>query len=139
MRMNWTESKIDRLKKLHAAGFSAELIGERLGVSRNAVIGKWNRLNLGTHVVFHAKDGRRWNGRHGFTATIIELCKSDSTMTMREIAAHVGCSYTHVAKVIEANELPKRPRRIRADSAAKLGLAARKAGLTLDDIRSFKK
>jgi len=136
--MLWTENKIERLRKLHAEGFSAELTGQKLGVSRNAVIGKWNRLRLGPHDVVHSKDGVS-RGNHGFTKHIKELCQTDAELTMREIAVRFGCSYSHVAKVIDQHELPKRPRRFRLDTLASLGRAARDAGMTLADIQSFRK
>lgn len=45
--MSWTEERIDRLKKMWAAGATASQIAEDLGgVSRNAVIGKAHRLGL---------------------------------------------------------------------------------------------
>jgi GcrA cell cycle regulator len=42
----WTEQRTDRLKELIEAGWSSTLIGDLLGVSRNAVIGKAHRLRL---------------------------------------------------------------------------------------------
>lgn len=42
----WTESQIDQLKADWAEGYSCSQIGERLGVTRNAVIGKAHRLKL---------------------------------------------------------------------------------------------
>lgn len=45
--MSWTEERIERLKKMWAAGATASQIAEDLGgVSRNAVIGKAHRLGL---------------------------------------------------------------------------------------------
>jgi GcrA cell cycle regulator len=45
--MSWTEERIERLKKMWAAGSTASQIAEDLGgVSRNAVIGKAHRLGL---------------------------------------------------------------------------------------------
>ncbi len=45
--MSWTEERIDRLKKMWAAGSTASQIADDLGgVSRNAVIGKAHRLGL---------------------------------------------------------------------------------------------
>lgn len=45
--MNWTDERVERLKKLWAEGLSASQIAAQLGgVSRNAVIGKVHRLNL---------------------------------------------------------------------------------------------
>ena len=44
--MNWTDERVERLKRLWAEGLSASQIAAQLGgVSRNAVIGKVHRLN----------------------------------------------------------------------------------------------
>jgi GcrA cell cycle regulator len=46
MTMDWTEERIETLRRLSLEGMSARQIAERLGgVSRNAVIGKLNRLD----------------------------------------------------------------------------------------------
>ncbi|MEX2741571.1 GcrA family cell cycle regulator [Rhizobium mongolense] len=45
--MNWTDERVERLKKLWSEGLSASQIAAQLGgVSRNAVIGKVHRLSL---------------------------------------------------------------------------------------------
>jgi len=45
--MEWTEERVQRLTELWTAGYSARQIAEMLGdVTRNAVIGKANRLGL---------------------------------------------------------------------------------------------
>ena len=45
--MNWTDERVEKLKKLWAEGLSASQIAAQLGgVSRNAVIGKVHRLGL---------------------------------------------------------------------------------------------
>src|SRR5574338_264554 len=45
--MSWTEERIERLKSMWAEGATASQIADELGgVSRNAVIGKANRLGL---------------------------------------------------------------------------------------------
>ncbi|PHP65479.1 GcrA cell cycle regulator [Zhengella mangrovi] len=45
--MNWTDERVELLKKLWAEGLSASQIASQLGgVSRNAVIGKVHRLKL---------------------------------------------------------------------------------------------
>ena len=47
MKNYWTKSKVEKLSKLWGQGVSARDIAEKLGdVSRNAVIGKANRLGL---------------------------------------------------------------------------------------------
>jgi GcrA cell cycle regulator len=42
----WNDEKIGRLKKLWSEGLTTGEIGKRLGVSKNAVVGKAHRLGL---------------------------------------------------------------------------------------------
>jgi len=44
--MSWTDEAVQLLKELWLEGRSAREIGERLGMTRNAVIGKANRMGL---------------------------------------------------------------------------------------------
>ena len=44
--MSWTEERIDDLRRLWDAGYSASAIGKQIGMSKNAVIGKAHRLGL---------------------------------------------------------------------------------------------
>jgi len=44
--MEWTEDTIARLRELWAEGHSTAEIGRRLGVSKNAIVGKAHRLDL---------------------------------------------------------------------------------------------
>ncbi len=44
--MEWNEESIMRLRALWAEGHSTAEIGRRMGVSKNAVVGKAHRLNL---------------------------------------------------------------------------------------------
>lgn len=44
--MEWTEETIARLRELWAEGHSTAEIGRRMGISKNAVVGKAHRLNL---------------------------------------------------------------------------------------------
>jgi GcrA cell cycle regulator len=44
--MDWTAEAIERLKALWAEGHSTAEIGRRMGISKNAVVGKAHRLNL---------------------------------------------------------------------------------------------
>ncbi len=44
--MEWTEDAIALLKALWAEGHSTAEIGRRMGISKNAVVGKAHRLNL---------------------------------------------------------------------------------------------
>lgn len=47
LRVSWTAERVARLRELSARGLSARQIGIELGVSRNAVISKANRIGLG--------------------------------------------------------------------------------------------
>ena len=42
----WTSERVEELTKLWATGLSASEIGRRLGITKNAVVGKVRRLNL---------------------------------------------------------------------------------------------
>jgi DNA-directed RNA polymerase specialized sigma24 family protein len=42
----WTPEKLDELRRLSSEGFSARQAGEKLGVSRNAILGKCWRIGL---------------------------------------------------------------------------------------------
>ncbi|MBN9270850.1 MAG: GcrA cell cycle regulator, partial [Mesorhizobium sp.] len=45
--MNWTDERVELLRKLWSEGLSASQVAAQLGgVSRNAVIGKVHRLKL---------------------------------------------------------------------------------------------
>ena len=44
--MDWTDETIERLRTLWAEGHSTEEIGRRMGVSKNAIVGKAHRLRL---------------------------------------------------------------------------------------------
>lgn len=47
-RAGWTDERIEKLKQLHKAGYSASQIAAFLGgITRNAAIGKCSRLGLG--------------------------------------------------------------------------------------------
>ena len=44
--MDWSSEAIDQLRALWAEGHSTAEIGRRMGVSKNAIVGKAHRLNL---------------------------------------------------------------------------------------------
>ncbi len=50
MNLTWTPERVEILSKLWHTGMSARLIGAALDVSRNAVLGKAHRMNLGVHL-----------------------------------------------------------------------------------------
>ncbi|MBN8899967.1 MAG: GcrA cell cycle regulator, partial [Rhodospirillales bacterium] len=63
--MDWSDETIARLRDLWAEGHSTAEIGRRLGVSKNAVVGKAHRLDLPARPspVFHRNLPRRLAGR----------------------------------------------------------------------------
>jgi GcrA cell cycle regulator len=44
--MDWTPEVVEKLKELWAQGLSITQIGQRLGITRNAVVGKAHRIGL---------------------------------------------------------------------------------------------
>ena len=44
--MEWTSGAIDQLRALWAEGLSTAEIGRRMGVTKNAIVGKAHRLDL---------------------------------------------------------------------------------------------
>jgi len=44
--MAWTEERVERLTQLWEAGVGTAEIGERLGMTKNAIIGKAHRIGL---------------------------------------------------------------------------------------------
>jgi len=57
--MEWNAETIERLKALWAEGHSTAEIGRRMGVSKNAVVGKAHRLNLPSRPSPIRRDGER--------------------------------------------------------------------------------
>jgi GcrA cell cycle regulator len=55
--MAWNDDRIAALKSLYKAGHSAGQIAAELGCSRNAVIGKINRLGIRNRLDMRAKPG----------------------------------------------------------------------------------
>ncbi len=55
--MEWTEEAIIRLRALWAEGHSTAEIGRRMGISKNAVVGKAHRLNLAARPSPIRRDG----------------------------------------------------------------------------------
>ena len=57
--MEWTDETIARLRELWAEGHSTAEIGRRMGISKNAVVGKAHRLNLVARPSPIRRDGER--------------------------------------------------------------------------------
>jgi GcrA cell cycle regulator len=61
----WTEDRLERLKSGFAAKWTCRQIADDIGVSRNAVIGKLNRLNLTREANVRAPRGPRKDAQKG--------------------------------------------------------------------------
>jgi GcrA cell cycle regulator len=67
--MNWTDERVELLRKLWSDGLSASQIAAQLGgVSRNAVIGKVHRLKLSSRGRATAAPARQKKAVHAATA-----------------------------------------------------------------------
>jgi GcrA cell cycle regulator len=61
----WTDERLELLKSRFAAGLTCRQIADDIGVSRNAVIGKLNRLNLTREKGGDAPQGPRKEAARG--------------------------------------------------------------------------
>ena len=68
--MNWTDERVELLRKLWSEGLSASQIAAQLGsVTRNAVIGKVHRLKLSSRGRTTAAAPRQKKASHGATGS----------------------------------------------------------------------
>lgn len=90
--MNWTDERVELLRKLWSEGLSASEIAHQLGgVSRNAVIGKVHRLKL--------------SGRGRSTATPARQKKTGRGLAVKKSVSRAASAQRHVTTSIGANVL----------------------------------
>ncbi|MDP3897594.1 MAG: GcrA family cell cycle regulator [Mesorhizobium sp.] len=92
--MNWTDERVELLKKLWAEGLSASQIAAHLGgVSRNAVIGKVHRLKLSSRGRATAAPARQKKSTKAVAApsTMTRSTRSGAT-AQRSMPASIGSS-----------------------------------------------
>ncbi|MGE0223442.1 MAG: GcrA family cell cycle regulator [Acetobacteraceae bacterium] len=83
--MEWNEETINRLRALWAEGHSTAEIGRRLGVSKNAIVGKAHRLDLAARPSPIRRDpsdalqARQSASRRGEGSTLPPLTSTDDT------------------------------------------------------------
>ncbi|TKT74217.1 GcrA family cell cycle regulator [Aquamicrobium sp. LC103] len=88
--MNWTDERVELLKKLWSEGLSASQIASQLGgVSRNAVIGKVHRLKLSGRGRASAAPSRPKKAAQPSAPRTV-------TRTSRPVAASVGATALQV-------------------------------------------
>lgn len=71
--MTWTADRVDRLRVLADEGLTAEIIGDRLGVGKNAVLGKCYRMGIKLYGSPGARNTRRnpdWDKRQAIRKEI---------------------------------------------------------------------
>ncbi|RUM98897.1 GcrA cell cycle regulator [Pseudaminobacter arsenicus] len=84
--MNWTDERVETLRKLWAEGLSASQIAAQLGgVSRNAVIGKVHRLKLSSRGRATAAPARQKKVANG--AASVKPVATRSTTTTRTVTS----------------------------------------------------
>lgn len=90
----WTDTQIATLRRLWAEGLSVVEIGWRMGISKNAVVGKVHRLNLAARP---SPLGVTMDpARKGQVAALLR-----ANLTGREVAARLGLSAKQVYYVAE--------------------------------------
>ncbi len=86
--MEWNDDTIERLRALWAEGHSTAEIGRRMGVSKNAVVGKAHRLNLSSRPSPIRRDGekspRRRQPRRAQGSTLPALAAAMAPMPVAE-------------------------------------------------------
>jgi GcrA cell cycle regulator len=86
--MEWNEEAIGKLRALWAEGLSTAEIGRRMGVSKNAVVGKAHRLNLTSRPSPIRRDGektpRRRQPKRAQGSTLPALSAASAPMPVLE-------------------------------------------------------
>lgn len=89
--MNWTDERVELLRKLWSEGLSASQIAAQLGgVSRNAVIGKVHRLKLSSRGRATAAPARQKKPTQVATAT--KTVSRPVTTTTRTVTTSIGAT-----------------------------------------------
>ena len=112
--MDWTSETIARLRTLWDEGLSTAEIGRRLGITKNAVVGKAHRLTLPAR----PSPIRRASGEPASTRRPAARRMTGSTLSPLAVAVHVARSPVDV---------PRPPAQLRAVTASPR-LAGRPAG-----------
>lgn len=91
--MIWDEDITNRVLRMSQSGLSAREISERTGITRNAIIGKLNRLKAGV------KSGNRAMWTDDRLNQLRELCAQG--LTINEMADRMGLHYRQVRDCIK--------------------------------------
>lgn len=108
--MEWTNETINRLSALWADGLSTAEIGRRMGISKNAVVGKAHRLLLSPRPSPIHRDGasdrlkRRPSTRRVLGPTLPSLAQPSAAA----VAPLVTVSSVPAVPVVKSNSIPAR-------------------------------
>ena len=112
--MEWNDETIGRLRALWSEGHSTAEIGRRMGVSKNAVVGKAHRLNLAARPSPIRRDGektpRRRQPRRAQGSTLPALAAALSPMPVVEasrLPMRAAQAPERVAPVLRAVPSPR--------------------------------
>ncbi len=110
MTFNWTKEACEILSTEWLAGKKAVFIGDRLGINRNAVIGKARRLGLPIHTGAMQRRGRQktaeyWSPSpkiashkpktdfHSLNITFADLTETQCRFAVTSEAPHLFCGH----------------------------------------------
>lgn len=127
----WNEQTVDLLKKLWAEGLSASAIAARLGgISRNAVIGKQNRLKLPGRATTVRRSPRTKAAAKKVARVVTLMAVAKSPSTRGAISAAGGVDAWMRAKLAEGPQPPTLPAPV---AEPVIPIAERKTVQTLED------
>lgn len=115
--MNWTDERVELLRKLWSEGLSASQIAAQLGgVSRNAVIGKVHRLKLSARGRATATPARQKKAHSGAVKA--------APRPARTIAASIGATALQIQYDVEpvARHMPRPAANVVVPISRRLGL-----------------
>jgi GcrA cell cycle regulator len=119
--MEWADETIVRLRELWSEGHSTAEIGRRLGVSKNAVVGKAHRLDLPARPSPIRREGERPPARSGpprrFAGPTLPPLSSTSVGTTSLAPAHTAASLPPRPPVVVAPRPAPPPARAALPSA----------------------
>ena len=94
MSKGWDNATLKKLKALTGKGLSTSEIGKRLGMSKNAVVGKLNRLG--------------WNSKAGGVAAADKAQKSDAKKTAKATVKKTAAKVTEKKTPLVARGVDKK-------------------------------
>jgi GcrA cell cycle regulator len=88
----WTDARVEQLRRLHAEGLAFSLIGQQLGITRNACIGKAQRLGLDARPHFNNAPVRKLDPEEQARRAILRTQRRNAAQRRRWARAKEGIS-----------------------------------------------